>query len=427
MSVGLVLIIAIILMLLSMPIAFAIAIASTIYFIFIGKSLLLIPQAMTGAIDSFPLLAIPLFMLVGLVMNMSGVTKRIFNFASSLVGHFPGGLGHVNVVASIIFAGMSGSATADAAGLGTIEIRAMKEEGFDSEFSAAVTAASSTIGPIIPPSMPMIIYGTILGVSVGRLFLGGFIPGLLMGLSLMILIYFISKKAHYPVRPRSTFIGIIKNFVKAIFPLLTPVILIGGIIFGIFTPTEAAGVAAVYAFFLGTVIYRELKLKHVMDICVEVAIITGTTLFILATAFLFVWIITINHIPEIILDFILSINLGRIWFLLVINIFLLFVGALTTIAPAVILFGPILKPVILGMGIDPVHFGVIFVLNLMIGLLTPPVGPVLFIMSNITGLPFEKIAKACFPFIIPLVIVLLLITYVPGFVLWLPNLLMGTG
>lgn len=425
MSVLLILAIALVLMLLNMPIAFAIAISSTVYFIFAGKSLLIIPQAMTGAIDSFPLLAIPLFMLVGLVMNMSGVTKRIFNFASSLVGHIPGGLGHVNVVASIIFAGMSGSATADAAGLGTIEIAAMKEEGFDAEFSAAVTAASSTIGPIIPPSMPMIIYGTILGVSVGRLFLGGLIPGLLMGLSLMILIYFISLKRKYPVHDKSTIKEIVKYFIQAILPLMTPIILIGGIIFGIFTPTEAAGVAAIYAIFLGGVIYRELTLKHIFDTCVEVALTTGTTLLILATAFLFVWIITINHIPETILNFIQSINLSKFAFLLIINLFLLFVGALTTVTPAVILFGPILAPVILGMGIDPVHFGVIFVLNLMIGLLTPPVGPVLFIMSNITGLPFERIAKACFPFIIPLVIVLLLITYVPAFVLWLPNLLMG--
>jgi len=425
MSVFLILVIALVLMLLNMPIAFAIAISSTVYYIFEGKSLLIIPQAMTGAIDSFPLLAIPLFMLVGLVMNMSGVTKRIFNFASSLVGHLPGGLGHVNVVASIIFAGMSGSATADAAGLGTIEIEAMKKEGFDGEFSAAVTAASSTIGPIIPPSMPMIIYGTILGVSVGRLFLGGFIPGLLMGLSLMILIYFMSLKRKYPVHDKSTIKEIVKYFFQAIFPLMTPVILIGGIVFGIFTPTEAAGVAAIYAIFLGVVIYRELKLKHIFDTCVEVALTTGTTLLILATAFLFVWIITINHVPETILNFIQSMNLNKIVFLLIINLFLLFVGALTTVAPAVILFGPILSPVILGMGIDPVHFGVIFVLNLMIGLLTPPVGPVLFIMSNITELPFERIAKACFPFIIPLVIVLLLITYVPAFVLWLPNLLMG--
>lgn len=425
MSVLLILAIALVLMLLNMPIAFSIAISSTVYFIFEGKSLLIIPQAMTGAIDSFPLLAIPLFMLVGLVMNMSGVTKRIFNLASSLVGHIPGGLGHVNVIASIIFAGMSGSATADAAGLGTIEIKAMKDEGFDAEFSAAVTAASSTIGPIIPPSMPMIIYGTILGVSVGRLFLGGLIPGLLMGLSLMILIYFISLKRKYPVHDKSTIKEIVKYFIQAIFPLMTPIILIGGIVFGIFTPTEAAGVAAIYAIFLGGVIYRELTLKHIFDTCVEVALITGTTLFILSTAFLFVWIITINHIPETILNLIQSLNLSKFAFLLIINLFLLFVGALTTVTPAVILFGPILAPVILGMGIDPVHFGVIFVLNLMIGLLTPPVGPVLFIMSNITGLPFERIAKACFPFIIPLVIVLLLITYVPAFVLWLPNLLMG--
>jgi len=425
MSVTLVLIIVLVLMLLNMPIAFAIAIPSSIYYIFEGKSLLIIPQAMTGAINSFPLLAIPLFMLVGLVMNMSGVTTRIFNFAKSLVGHIPGGLGHVNVIASIIFAGMSGSATADAAGLGTIEIEAMKKEGFDDEFSAAVTAASSTIGPIIPPSMPMIIYGTILGVSVGRLFLGGLIPGLLMGLSLMIIIYFIALKRGYPVCAKSTIKEIEKNFVQAIFPLMTPVILIGGIVFGVFTPTEAAGVASIYAIFLGIVIYRELKLKHVFDICLEVAIITGTTLLILATAFLFVWIITINHVPETIFNFIQSINLSKIAFLLVINIFLLFVGALTTVAPAVILFGPIFAPVILAMGIDPVHFGVIFVLNLMIGLLTPPVGPVLFIMSSITGLPFERIVKACFPFTIPLIIVLLLITYVPAFVLWLPNILMG--
>lgn len=427
MNAGLVLLISVFLMLFGMPIAFAIALPSLTYFILDGKSLLLIPQAMTGAVDSFPLLCIPLFMLVGLVMNISGVTKRIFRFASVLVGHLPGGLGHVNVLASIIFAGMSGSATADAAGLGTIEIKAMEDEGFDTDFSVAVTAASSTIGPIIPPSMPMVLFGAIVGTSIGRLFLGGVIPGLLMGLALMIMIYMVSKKRNYPVQPKAGWNEILKAFKEAFLPTMTPAILLGGIAFGIFTPTEAAGVAAIYAFFLGGLIYKELNLKQLIDTCVEVVITTGTTLLILSTAFLLVWIITVNRVPESILLLIQNANLGRFSFLLVLNIFLLFVGTLTTVNPAIILFAPLLLPSVTALGIDPVHFGVIFILNLMIGLLTPPVGPVLFIMSSVGNISFERVVKACTPFLIPLIIVLLLLTYIPGLVLWLPNLIMGVS
>ena len=408
-----------------MPIAFAVGIASLVYYVIDGTSLMVLPQAMTGAVDSFPLLCIPLFMFVGFIMNMSGVTKRIFNFASSLVGHLPGGLGHVNIVASIIFAGMSGSATADAAGLGAIEIQAMREEGFDDDFSAAVTASSSTIGPIIPPSMPMVIYGAIVGVSIGRLFLAGLLPGILMGISLMVMVYIISRKRNYPIRKRATLKDVVKSFISAFFPILTPVILLGGIVFGIFTPTEAAGVAAIYALFLGAVIYRQLNFKGILELCVDVAEITGTTLLILSTAYLVVWVITVNNVPGILLNILINMNLGKNIFLLAINLFLLFLGMFTTIAPSVILFGPLLTPVVIAMGIDPVHFGVIFVLNLMIGLLTPPVGPCLYIMSSLTNLSLERVVRATMPFLIPLIIVLLIITYFPVFSLWLPTLLMG--
>lgn len=418
-------IIAGVLIVINMPIAFAVGIASLVYYVIDGTSLMVLPQAMTGAVDSFPLLCIPLFMFVGFIMNMSGVTKRIFNFASSLVGHLPGGLGHVNIVASIIFAGMSGSATADAAGLGAIEIQAMREEGFDDDFSAAVTASSSTIGPIIPPSMPMVIYGAIVGVSIGRLFLAGLLPGILMGISLMVMVYIISRKRNYPIRKRATLKEVVKSFISAFFPILTPVILLGGLVFGIFTPTEAAGVAAIYALFLGGVLYRQLNFKGILELCVDVAEITGTTLLILSTAYLVVWVITVNNVPGIILNILINMNLGKNIFLLVINLFLLFLGMFTTIAPSVILFGPLLTPVVIAMGIDPVHFGVIFVLNLMIGLLTPPVGPCLYIMSSLTNLSLERVVKSTMPFIIPLIIVLLIITYFPVFSLWLPTLLMG--
>jgi len=388
-------------------------------------TLQVIPQMMITTFDSFVLLAIPLFMLAGQLMNSGGITDKIFSFANKLIGHMKGGLSHVNVVASMIFAGMSGSAVADAAGLGQIEIKAMVEEGFDPDFSAAITAASSTIGPIIPPSIPFVIYGSMTGTSIGALFVAGAIPGLLMGLSLMFICYIISVKRGYPSHKRASIKEIAISFIKAVPSLLTPIIIIGGILFGVFTPTEAAAVAVVYALILGILIYKEIKLRDLLGILLDVGKNTASIMFIVSTATVFGWILTYQGIPQRLAVLLLSITQNIYLILLIINLLLLLVGCfMETIAAQLVLI-PVLVPIIDILGIDRLQFGVIITLNLMIGLITPPVGVCLYVVSNIAKIPFERVVKATLPFILVLIIVLMLITYVPGISTFLPKLLMN--
>ena len=420
----LIFVIIVFLVILNTPISVAITIASFIYLLIEKVPVVIIPQQMFQIVNSFPFLAFPMFMLVGLLMNAGGTSRRIFDFAESLVGHLRGGLGHVNVLASLIFSGMSGSAIADAGGLGAIEIKAMKERGYDSEFAVAITAASSTIGPIIPPSVPMIIYAMAFDASIGRLFLAGFIPGILMAIVLMIMVFFYARKKNYPKDAFPSMKKIFRSFCKSFLALLTPVILLGGIFLGVFTPTEGAVVAVLWASFLGFVIYKELKLSHLPKILLEVVVRIGVVLFLLATVGTFTWILTRENIPRILLSFITSAHITRPVFLLMANCVMLLMGMVTTVTPSIILLAPIFFPIIEKLGIDPVHFGVIVVLNLMIGNLTPPVGPVLYVVSTMGGISFQKAFRYTFPFIIPLLLVLILITYIPGIVLFLPNLLM---
>jgi tripartite ATP-independent transporter DctM subunit len=420
----LIFVIIVFLVIINTPISIAITIASFIYLLIEKVPVVIIPQQMFQIVNSFPFLAFPMFMLVGLLMNAGGTSRKIFDFAESLVGHLRGGLGHVNVLASLIFSGMSGSAIADAGGLGAIEIKAMKERGYDSEFAVAITAASSTIGPIIPPSVPMIIYAMAFDASIGRLFLAGFIPGILMAIALMIMVFFYARKKNYPKDAFPSMKKIFRNFYKSFLALLTPVILLGGIFLGVFTPTEGAVVAVLWALFLGFVIYKELKLSHLAKILLEVVVRIGVVLFLLATVGTFTWILTRENIPRILLSFITSAHITRPAFLLIANCVLLLMGMVTTVTPSIILLAPIFFPIIEKLGIDPVHFGVIVVLNLMIGNLTPPVGPVLYVVSTMGGISFQKAFRYTFPFIIPLLLVLILITYIPGIVLFLPNLLM---
>lgn len=414
----------VLLVILNTPISIAIAIASFIYLLIENVPLVIIPQQMFQIVNSFPFLAFPMFMLVGLLMNAGGTSSRIFDFAESLVGHLRGGLGHVNVLASLIFSGMSGSAIADAGGLGAIEIKAMRERGYDVEFAVAITAASSTIGPIVPPSVPMIIYAMAFDASIGRLFLAGFIPGILMAIALMIMVFFYARKRNYPKAAFPSMKKILKNFYKSFLALLTPVILLGGIFLGVFTPTEGAVVAVLWASFLGFVIYKELKFSHLAKIFLEVVVRIGVVLFLLATVGTFTWILTRENIPQILLGFIGSAHITRPVFLLIANCVLLLMGMITTVTPSIILLAPIFFPIIVKLGIDPVHFGIIVVLNLMIGNLTPPVGPVLYVVSAMGGISFQRAFRHTFPFIIPLLLVLFLITYIPSIVLFLPNLLM---
>jgi len=357
-------------------------------------------------------------------MNAGGTSRRIFDFAESFVGHLRGGLAHVNVVASLIFSGMSGSAISDAGGLGAIEIEAMTERGYDNDFAVAITAASSTIGPIIPPSVPVIIYAMAFDASIGRLFLGGFLPGFLMAIALMVMVFFYARRRNYYRAAFPPVKKILINFYRSVLALLTPVILLGGMFSGVFTPTEAAVVAVLWALFLGFVVYKELGPNHLPKIFLEVLVRTGVVLFLLATVGIFTWILTRENIPELLLGFITSARITAPVFLLIANIVLLLMGMVTTVTPSIILLSPIFLPIIVKLGIDPVHFGIVVILNLMIGNLTPPVGPVLFVVSTIGKVPFQRAFKHTFPFILPLLVVLLLITYVPRIVLFIPNLFM---
>ncbi|OHE66735.1 MAG: ABC transporter permease [Treponema sp. GWC1_61_84] len=385
----------------------------------------ILSQKTLFGLQNFLLVAIPLFILAAKLMNTAGITRKLFGFANTLVGFMPGGLGHANIIASLIFAGMSGAAVADAAGLGQIELKAMKEAGYDDEFSVAVTAASSTIGPIFPPSIPMVVFAFASGASVGRLFLGGVVPAFLMVATMMIMVTIFAIKRNYPRQPVPTLKIAAVNFVEAILPLLTPVILLGGIWTGKFTPTEAASVAVVYALILGVFVYRELGFKDIARVLVETARETAGIGIVVAASAFYGWILMKSGFTIYVGEWMVSITKNPMLILLILNAFLLIVGCFLDSTVAILILTPILMPVITRVGIDPVHFGVVMVLNLMIGLLTPPFGIVLFVMQHVSGLKFDRIVKAIAPFYIPLFAVLFGITLVPSLVTWLPDLLMG--
>ncbi len=383
----------------------------------------IIMQRLVGGVNSFPLLAVPFFIYAGNLMNAAGLTSHIFGFARSLVGWMRGGLGHVNVGASIIFAGMSGAAVADAGGLGTIEIKAMTDEGYDKDVSVAITAASSTIGPIIPPSLPLVVYGVMAQASIGRLFIAGIVPGFLMGGALMILIRYFAHKRDYPVDAKFKVINVVRSLWKGLPALFTPVLIIGGIALGVFTPTEAAIAASAYSLFLGVVVYRSITFKQFVAVSLDTLETTAIILFIVAGASIFAWILTIMQVPAIFAQIILGISENPIIVLLLINIVLFVIGFFMETIAAITIMVPVLLPVALSIGVDPVHLGIFMILNLMIGLLTPPVGMVLYVLSRVAKMPFEDCAKATAVFIIPLVIVLILVTFIPQVSLWLPNLI----
>ncbi len=450
-----------------LPIAIAMALAALLY-IWISGTIppLTVIHRMVGGVDSFPLLAVPFFILAGNLMNSAGITNRIYNFALALVGWLKGGLGHVNVVGSVIFAGMSGTAIADAGGLGTIEIKAMKDHGYPTEFAVGITAASATLGPIIPPSLPMVIYGVQANVSIGRLFAGGFIPGAVMAILMMVLVsyyayvrkygadiafswprmgraffelgfvaatagilYFLWSHEGLPgwIRFGSLLVGTMvadKLFkFEAYMALLTPVILIGGMATGLFTPTEAAVAAVAWALFLGFIWYRTLTWPMFVKISMETIETTAVVLFIVAAASIFAWVLTTTQVTEAIGNWVLSISNDPWVFLLLANVFLLFVGCFMETIAAITILVPVFMPIIAKLGIDPVHFGLVMILNLMIGLLTPPVGMVLFILQKVARLSFEATVKAVLPWLWPLLATLVLITYIPQLVLWLPGIM----
>ncbi|MEQ8340129.1 MAG: TRAP transporter large permease [Marinovum algicola] len=408
-------------LILGVPVAVALGGASLAYIMIKGLPDVLLIHRMIGGIDSFPLLAIPFFILAGHLMNTGGITTKIFAFARSLVGWLPGGLGHVNVGASVIFAGMSGAAVADAGGLGNVEIKAMRESGYDTDFSVGVTAASSTIGPIIPPSLPLVIYGVMASVSIGELFAAGLVPGLLMAVSLMVMVAWYSWKRGYPRDGRISACRIWETFKQAFLPLLTPVIIVGGIATGVFTPTEAAVAAVCYALVLGLLVYRSLNWRHLVRVSMDTIITSAAILMIIASAAVFAWILTSEQVATKLGAALLGITDNTQILLLIMMGIVLLIGLFMETIAAITILVPVLMPIALSAGIDPVHLGILLILNLMLGLLTPPVGMVLFVLAEVSGVRFERCVRATMPFLVPLVIVLLLITFIPGIALWLPN------
>jgi TRAP-type C4-dicarboxylate transport system permease large subunit len=447
------------------PVAIAMAGASLIYLLFAQSSPpFVVIHRMVSGIDSFPLLAVPFFILAGNLMNNAGITNRIYNYALALVGWLKGGLGHVNVVGSVVFAGMSGTAIADAAGLGTIEIKAMKDHGYSTEFAVGVTAASATLGPIIPPSLPFVIYGMMANVSVGALFLAGILPGIFMAFLMMLTVaYFAHKNGwgsdirfdlprvikalvetlvvigwpaalwwlvkEWGLPPQPTVIGaLIALFVadkvfqfQAVLPIMTPVILIGGMTTGVFTPTEGAIAACVWAIALGFFWYRTLNFKMFVKICLDTVETTATVLFIVAAASIFGWMLTATGVTTAISSWVLGFTQEPWVFLLLANLLMLFVGCFLEPTAAITILVPILVPIASQLGIDLVHFGLIMVLNLMIGLLHPPMGMVLFVLARVAKLSVERTTMAILPWLFPLLGSLAIITYMPSLVLWLPK------
>ena len=413
----------IVLFLFKAPIWSSLLLSSTTYLILSGEQLTLVARKSVAGMDSFLLMAIPMFILAAELMNHCGITTYLFRFANSIVGWIPGGMAHTNVLASMLFAGMSGSSAADAAGLGTMEIKAMTDDGYDKPFSAAITAASSIIGPIIPPSIPMVVYSSIAGASIGRLFLGGAIPGILMGGAMMAICYWTAKRRSYPRNERIDLREVWISFIKAIPGLMAPIILLGGIYSGFFTPTEAASVAAVYAFLLGFLFYHTIKLTDMKQILINTAANTAIVCFIIGAATLFGFVLTAEQIPIRLTEGLLSFSQNPYVMLMVFNILFLILGCFMELNATMLIFLPIILPVAQGLGIDLVHLGVVMVVNLMIGTLTPPFGMMTYVSAGIAKVPLHTVFRELAQFMVVLVIVLLLITYIPGLVLWLPGLL----
>lgn len=407
-----------------MPIAFSLGVASVVTLQF-GSTLplTLVAQRLFAATDSFPLMAIPFFMLAGGLMDSGGISKRLVDFAHSLVGWIYGGLGMVAVLAAMFFAGISGAAAADTAAVGAVSIPAMIRKGYDKGFAAAIQAAGGSIGVIIPPSIPMIIFGVIGGVSIGKMFMGGFVPGILIGGGLMTASYFLAKRAGYKRDERASFPQVGKAFFEAFWALIMPLIILGGIMGGIFTPTEAAVVAALYGLFAGLFIYRELKISDLPGVFAKSAVTTSTVMLLIATANIFGWILTAEQIPQSVATYLVSLTDSPVVLYGLIVVMLLIVGTFMETTASLIILSPVFLPVIEQFGIDPVHFGVVMVTALAIGMLTPPLGICLFISCNIADIPLSEIIRYVMPLLVIMISILFLITFVPQLVMFVPNMM----
>jgi len=409
-----------------LPISFSIALSSIVYVIFSSADIngLAIVQRIVCGADNFVYLAVPCFMLAGELMNAGGVTKRLVAFARSIIGKLKGGLAYVVIVVNMIMAGTSGSSVADAAAIGTVMIPMMEKQGYSKPFACSVNAVAGTIGPIIPPSIGFIIYAGITNISVGKLFLAGAIPGVIMGILLMIVCYFIAVKEGLPRGEKSSFKLFLKNLKESIFALLMPVIVLGGILTGIVTPTEAAVIAVLYALFVGIFIYKELKINKLMHVFAKSANLSATLVFIVCVANASGWILIFEGIPDMLINLFSSVA-DKPWiFLLFMNIALLVLGCFMEVTSILIIVTPLIIGVLNSLHIDLVYFGVVMQLNLMIGQMTPPVGMLLYVISSIGKIPILELAKASLPFLIALLIALILITFFPIITLFLPSLIM---
>lgn len=424
MTVVLILLLMLVLFLLKVPVYVSMALTSCLLMLCTsGMKWSIVSQYLYTGTSSFTLLAIPLFLLAAKLMNTGGITKRLFAFCMKVVGWLPGGLGHVNILSSVVFAGMSGTAVSDAGGLGSIEIRAMNENGFDNEFACCVTAASSTLGPIIPPSIPLVVYATVSGASVGALFMAGIVPGIIMAGIMMLVVTGFAIVRHYP---RTNFPSL-KEFAIAlkegILPLLAPIILLVGIYGGMFTPTESAAIVVLYSLFLDVFVYHELTMKKFIALLKETVRDAITIAWIIAGATLFGYVATRAKIPQMILAAMTKLVSSKVALLLIINLFLLIIGCFLETASAITIVVPLVAPLLAAYGVNMTQFGIIMVLNLMIGLLTPPFGLVLFVISKIGNISIARFSKALIPWIIALIAALLLITFIPQLSLWLPTVL----
>lgn len=409
---------------LGVPIAISMGLAAAVAILWDGGTpLIVLVQRSFTSIDSFPIMSIPFFVLAGVLMEFGGISKRLVAFANALTGHFSGGLAIVTVVTSMFFAAISGSSAATTAALGSILIPAMISRGYHRNFTGAVQSVSGELGVIIPPSIPLILYGISSETSIGALFMAGFVPGLLIGLSLIITVLIIAKKRKYAKETRKTGKELWKSFKESFFALLMPVIILGGIYGGYFTPTEAAGIAVAYSFIVGVLIYREIKLPKLMNILTQSVVTTSAIMFILASAGLFGWILTREGIPQDVAQFFISISDNPYVFLLLVNVFLLIVGMFMETNASIIILAPLLVPVAVTLGIDPVHFGIIMIVNLALGMCTPPLGINLFISAQLAKINLLQITRGMLPFYIVLLLTLLLITFVPQISMFLPNLL----
>jgi len=413
----------VVLTILGIPIAYGLGLSTVIYLLTSNFPLSVLAHRLPNALNSFPLVAVPIFIYAGCLMNTTGITDRLFRTARLMVGRRKGGLAHVNIIASLIFSGISGAALADIGGLGKIEIKAMKNQGYDTGDAAAITAASATIGPIFPPSIPIIIFASVAEVSGVKLLIAGVVPALVITGLLMLVVTIIANIKQFP---RDTFRLSRKEIIKTVFnalpALLTPVLLAGGLLSGWFSPTEVATVTVAYSLFLGFFVYRELNFKNFIQMTKETIYSTAQILMVVACASVFAWILTVEQIPAVLAKFLLGISKDPVVLLLLINVLLLFIGMIMDTIAAILVVTPIIYPALKMAGVDPIHLGIVVVFNLMIGLLTPPIGMSLYMVSVVSEQPIEKIIRKLLPYFIPLVVALLIITLFPILTTWLPNL-----